>query len=211
MDRWINMAAAVGIAAFLALTGLSVAAQQQVVGTVETLQGKATVEAGGVRQALGPGAVIRLGDVIETAADAKLAVRLNDGTALNLGPNARFAVDRFAFDPAARKGEFVGRALQGGFFFVGGRTESMPDSKVEIRSPHALLGVRGTAFFAGPIDGEYGVFVREGRVAVGAGGETLPLGAGEGTMIKAPGDKPQPKRVWPAAKIDRALTSVGAH
>ena len=210
MDRWIKMAAAAGIAAFLALTGLSAAAQQQVVGTVETLQGKATVEAGGTKLTLGTGAVIRLGDIIETAADARLAVRLNDGTALNLGPNARFAVDQFAFDPSARKGEFLGRAVQGGFFFVGGRTESMPNAKVEIRSPHALLGVRGTAFFAGPIDGEYGVFVREGRVAVRAGGETLPLSAGEGTMIKAPGDKPQPKRVWGQSKIDRALASVGA-
>lgn len=210
MVRWNNVAAAMGIAAFLALIGLPAGAQQQVVGTVEALQGKATVETGGARQALGAGAVIRLGDVIETAADAKLAVRFNDGTALNLGPSARFAVDRFAFDPAGSKGEFVGRALQGGFFFVGGRTESMPNARVEIRSPHALLGVRGTAFFAGPIDGEYGVFVREGRVAVTAGGETLPLGAGEGTAIKAPGDKPQPKRVWPSQKTDRALAGVGA-
>ncbi len=210
MVRWINMAAAAGIAAFLALTGLSAAAQQQVVGTVESLAGKATVDSGGAKLALGTGAVIRLGDVIETAGDTKLAVRLNDGTALNLGPGARFAVDQFAFDPAARKGEFVGRALQGGFFFVGGRTEAQPNAKVEIRSPHALLGVRGTAFFAGPIDGEYGVFVRDGRVAVTAGGETLPLAATEGTMIKAPGDKPQPKRVWPQPKIDRALASVGA-
>lgn len=210
MVRWINVAAAVGIAALLSLAGLSASAQQQVVGTVEALQGKASVETGGTKQALGVGAVIRMADVIETGADAKLAVRFNDGTALNLGPNARFAVDQFAFDPAARKGEFVGRALQGGFFFVGGRTESMPNPKVEIRSPHALLGVRGTAFFAGPIDGEYGVFVREGRVAVTAGGETLPLTAGEGTMIKAPGDKPQPKRVWGQPKIDRALAGVGA-
>ena len=37
-------------------------------------------------------------DIIETAGDAKLAVRLNDGTALNLGPNARFPVDQFTFD-----------------------------------------------------------------------------------------------------------------
>ena len=210
MVGWKNVAAALGLATLLALIGLPTAAQQQVVGTVEALQGRATVESGGARQALGPGAVIRLGDVIETAADTKLAVRFNDGTALNLGPSARFAVDRFAFDPAASKGEFVGRALQGGFFFVGGRTESMPNAKVEIRSPHALLGVRGTAFFAGPIDGEYGVFVREGRVAVTAGGETLPLAAGEGTMIKAPGDKPKPKRVWGQEKIGRALASVGA-
>ena len=210
MVGWKNVMAALGLATLLALVGLPAGAQQQVVGTVESIQGRATVEAGGTKLTLGTGAVIRLGDVIETAADAKLAVRFNDGTALSLGPNARFAVDQFAFDPAARKGEFVGRALQGGFFFVGGRTESMPNARVEIRSPHALLGVRGTAFFAGPIDGEYGVFVREGRVAVTAGGETLPLAASEGTMIKAPGDKPQPKRVWGQPKIDRALASVGA-
>jgi len=33
---------------------------------------------------------------------------------------------------------------------------------------------------------------------------------GEGTTIKAPGDKPQPKRVWGQEKITRALGSVGA-
>lgn len=210
MLGWKNSAAALGLATLLALVGLPAGAQQQVVGTVESLQGRAMVEAGGAKRSLGTGAVIRMGDVIETGADAKLAVRFNDGTALNLGGNARFAVDRFAFDPSARKGEFVGRALQGGFFFVGGRSEAEPNAKVEIRSPHALLGVRGTAFFAGPIDGEYGVFVREGRVVVTAGGESLPLVATEGTMIKAPGDKPQPKRVWGQPKIDRALASVGA-
>jgi len=210
MARWINLATAMGIAALLTLAGFAATAQQPVVGTIEALQGKATVESGGTKQALGAGAVIRMGDVIETAANARLAVRFNDGTALNLGANARFAVDRFAFDPSASKGEFVGRALQGGFFFVGGRTEAMPGAKVEIRSPHTHMGVRGTAFFAGPIDGEYGVFVRNGRVAVNAGGETLPLAAGEGTMIKAPGDKPQPKRVWGQPRIDGALASVGA-
>jgi hypothetical protein len=71
------------------------------------------------------------------------------------------------------------------------------------------MTVRGTDFFAGPIDGSYGVFVFHGRVDVATGGGSVSLTDGEGTSISQSSAAPGEVKRWPAAKIARAEQLVG--
>jgi hypothetical protein len=76
-----------------------------------------------------------------------------------------------------------------------------------VRTPVAILGVRGTEFWVGPIDGSTGVLVIDGEVSVGSGKGTVILGPGEGTMVAADGTL-SPVKTWGAAKVERALEMV---
>src|SRR5207247_1377510 len=65
-----------------------------VIGKVERLGGSATVQhANGVTEELKIGDVVLQGDVIETRGGSLLAISFNDGSAFNLGANARMILD----------------------------------------------------------------------------------------------------------------------
>ena len=68
--------------------------------------------------------------------------------------------------------------------------------------------MRGTRFFAGPIDGVFGIFVARGAVDVTAGGKTVRLKQGEGTDIARQGDAPGPVKMWGPPKIAKAMALV---
>jgi ferric-dicitrate binding protein FerR (iron transport regulator) len=79
---------------------------------------------------------------------------------------------------------------------------------MQIRSPFALIAVRGTRFFAGPSNGRFGVFVERGTVAVTAARQRVILRDGEGTDFSAPGTRPTPVKPWGLERIRAALASV---
>ena len=79
---------------------------------------------------------------------------------------------------------------------------------MHVRTPcgHSL-GVRGTEFWVGPIDGDTGVLVLDGEVVVGSDSGMVTLGPADGTMIKADGSL-SPGKTWGEAKVQRALDMV---
>jgi ferric-dicitrate binding protein FerR (iron transport regulator) len=74
-----------------------------------------------------------------------------------------------------------------------------------VRSPFALIAVRGTHFFAGPSWGAFGVFVARGRVRVAASGRQVELKDDEGTDIMHPGAAPTPPAEWSSDRIRDAI------
>jgi ferric-dicitrate binding protein FerR (iron transport regulator) len=76
-------------------------------------------------------------------------------------------------------------------------------------SDWALVAVRGTAFFAGEVEGRYAVFVQRGSVAVVAAGAAVVLEAGQGTDIPSQGAPPGQAVNWGTARVARTLALVG--
>ncbi len=72
---------------------------------------------------------------------------------------------------------------EGAFLFVGGKIEGPSGGNVEIRTPVGTLGVRGTTFWGGAIDGGYGVLVLSGEVSVTTRRGRVVLKEGQGTMV----------------------------
>ena len=92
------------------------------------------------------------------------------------------------------------------------RIKDLKQSKIAVSTPVADIGVRGTEFWGGPIEGRYGVLLLEGEVTVSnqAGSVTLSA-AGQGTDIPSPLDAPGAVKPWGADKIARAVASVALH
>jgi hypothetical protein len=132
------------------------------VGTVTKVVNQAQV---GSKAAVS-GAPIYMNDRLRTGSDARLQVTFRDNSALTLGENANVLVDRYVFDPEKSKGEVVLNASRGALRFAGGKLKQMSDRRITVQTPVAALGVRGTEFWAGPIDGQYGVLLLTGKLDV---------------------------------------------
>jgi hypothetical protein len=82
-----------------------------------------------------------------------------DSTQLNLGENATVVVDRFVYDPDAGTGEVVLKTGVAALRMATGKISEMQNKKIIVSAPFATVGVRGTDFWWGPIDGHFGVLL----------------------------------------------------
>jgi hypothetical protein len=171
------------------------------VGSVEDLKGKAFADAGGKQRELKRASPVFVHDEVSTGPEARLDLHLGRDTTIQLGENARLAIDRFL---ATTGGDLTLRS--GPLLF------SHPAGKrpfpVRVHSPYGTIAVHGTRFFAGPSNGVFGVFVERGSVSVSAGGRRVIIGPGQGTNIARPGARPTRPVPWGAARIRAALESV---
>ena len=135
-----------GLAGLAMVLGSLVAAQAAD-GPIGTVQ-KVTPEAfgtppGGARAVLGANVEVVANETIETSASGSLHLRFIDDSDLWLDQNSSVVLDELVFDRAANAGEYVVELGTGLFRFV---TGLMPHQSYEIRTPTALIGVRGTDF-----------------------------------------------------------------
>jgi ferric-dicitrate binding protein FerR (iron transport regulator) len=170
-------------------------------GSVEEVDGEAFAVANAVRRMLQRLAPVFLGDQVGTGAASRLGMRLGRDTTIRLGERARLRIDRFLLDAG---GEIT---LRSGPLLFDRPAGSIP-APIQIRSPFALIAVRGTRFFAGPSNGAFGIFVERGSVAVSSAGRRVILRDGEGTDFSAPGTRPTPVKRWGPERIRAALASV---
>ena len=112
------------------------------------------------------GSPVHMNDRLRTGTNARLEVTFNDSSVLTLGENANVAVDRYVYNPAKSTGELALNATRGAFRFAGGSIEKLQKKTVTVSTPVAAMAVRGTDFWAGPIDGKYGVLLLKGNVRV---------------------------------------------
>ncbi len=116
---------------------------------------------------------------LRTPPDGALHTRFEDDTVMRLGSNAEVVVDDYVYDYKTLDGKFVAEMTKGAFRFVTGR---MRKAGVQLGTPTAIIGVRGTDFIvvvAG--DGSTTVSVLDGEVEITprAGGGTEVVGVGQ--------------------------------
>jgi hypothetical protein len=137
-----------------------------------TIDARAADAVGSVTKVVSPaspaavGATVRMNDRLRTGPNGRLQVTFSDGSVLTLGENANVVVDRFVYNPQKSKGEVLLTSTKGAFRFAGGKIKQMSQRDIKVKTPSAALAVRGTEFWAGPIDGQYGVLLLSGHVNV---------------------------------------------
>ena len=89
-------------------------------------------------------------------AEGRLKIIFRDETVLTLGEKASVVIDRYVYDPRKGVGEAVLQATRGAFRFATGRIKAMKQEQDRVSTPVADIGVRGTEFWGGPIDGPMG-------------------------------------------------------
>jgi hypothetical protein len=184
-------------------------AAQEAIGTVSRVQGEASETHGNTTRPLGLNASLVLNGTVSTGAAARLEVTFKDNTRLTLGENTKLTLDRYVFNPAAGRRTIRFRVV-GAFRIVSGQVSKLVRSDIVVTTSVAAVGVRGTEFWAGPIDDQaLGVLLIEGAVRVSnrAGVQILNR-PGQGTNIARPGAAPGRVTSWPQAKVNRAIATV---
>lgn len=192
------------VVALLAATSSGVAHAADPIGKVDRVQGDAEGVAGGSPATLAAGSPVSLNEILTTGADARLALTLDDGTALTLGEKAKLAIDRFIYNPAGTNA--LHATVDGAFRFISGKLQPGATKDASVTTPAAVIGVRGTDFWGGPIDGQVGVVLLEGSVTVTTATGTATLAApGQGADITGTSLSVTP---WTDDKRNRALATV---
>jgi hypothetical protein len=199
------------VIAVILLSGLAggQATAQEAIGAVTRIQGEASATRGDATRALRLAASVFLNEVVSTGEAARLEITFADHTRLTLGEKAKLTLDSYVFNPAAGRGT-IRFGVVGALRFVSGQVSKLATSLVSVTTSVATIGIRGTEFFAGPIDNQaLGVFLIEGAVSVSnAAGEQILSQPGQGTNIATPGAAPGPVTLWPVDKVNRALATV---
>jgi hypothetical protein len=116
------------------------------VGQVKTSKGQVAVERGGRTLPAQVGMPLELADTLKTGADGSVGVTMRDNSLLSAGPNSVLSLEQFQFDPATSEGRFESRLQRGTLAVVSGRIAKNSPSAMTVRTPSAVLGVRGTDF-----------------------------------------------------------------
>ena len=197
------------VIAVLAILAAGEAGAQETIGAVSRMEGEANGLLGGTTLPLSPNASVFLNEVLSTGEAARLEITFSDSTRLTLGEKAKLTLGTYVFNPAAGR-RTIKFTVIGAVRFLSGKLSKLTISSVGLITPFANVGIRGTEFFAGPIDDQaLGVLLIEGAVSVSnAAGQRILNRPGQGTNIAAAGAAPGPVTVWPPAKVNRALAAV---
>lgn len=135
--RWL---VAVGAAAF------ALACHAQDVGQIKNLRGGVHVERDGQRLAASAGMGVRQADVLVTGADGAAGITFLDNSLLSIGPDSTLAIERYSFDSTTHDGHFDASLKRGTLAVVSGRLVKRSPEAMRVRTPSAIMGVRGTEF-----------------------------------------------------------------
>ena len=137
IGRWLLTSLALGLA-------LTVARAE--IGQIKTAKGQVSVERKGQALPGQVGMLLEASDVLKTGADGAVGLTMRDNSLLSAGPNSILALERFEFDPTTSQGRFDSQLRRGTLSVVSGRIAKQSPEAMTVRTPSAVLGVRGTEF-----------------------------------------------------------------
>jgi hypothetical protein len=130
----------------LATVAIAAPAMAADIGLIKVSKGSVQIERGGARVPAAVGAGLRASDVIVTGADGSAGITFTDNSLVSVGPNSVFAIEKYSFDSTTHAGQFEGNLRQGRLAAVSGKMVKQSPESMKIRTPSAVMGVRGTEF-----------------------------------------------------------------
>lgn len=116
------------------------------IGRIKVSTGAVYIERQGTRLPAPVGAPVRQADVVVTGPDGSAGITFVDDSLLSIGPDSVLALDRLSFDPTTHGGAFDTSLRQGTLAVVSGKLAKQSPDAMKVRTPAAILGVRGTEF-----------------------------------------------------------------
>lgn len=142
MRQTVAVAVAVAVIGW-AGTGVALAND---VGQVKVAKGTVHVERDGKRLPATVGMAIRQSDTLVTGADGSAGVTFSDNSLLSTGPNSVLVVDHYNFNSTTHAGRFDASLKKGTLAVVSGKMVKQSPDAMRVRTPAAIMGVRGTEF-----------------------------------------------------------------
>jgi hypothetical protein len=174
--------------AFVATISGLIPALADNVATAVSVETHAAAEQPGATRVLATGVGLVQDETVRTDQSGRAQLKFVDDTSLVIGPKSAVKLDKFVFDPNRTARKFVIEATVGAFRFATGKSSH---GVYEIRTPTAVIGVRGTRFAFGIEGDEVTIVVTQGavrsclRASAGATARCATTAAGN-TIVSTP-------------------------
>lgn len=149
-----SLVPALALLAALAVHMPAGAAEDGPIGQVKNASGAVFIERGGARIPLKAGDRLVQTDTVITGNDGSAGITFADNSMMALGPDSTLALERFQFNSTTNEGLFATQLRTGTLAVKSGRIVQQTPEAMTIRTPAALLGVRGTEFVVRAGDGK---------------------------------------------------------
>lgn len=123
------------------------------IGQIKISRGAVTIDRDGHSMPAMVGAHLLASDTVKTGADGSVGITMTDNSLLSAGPNSVLGLDRYEFDTTTNEGHFDASLRKGTLAVVSGRLAKQSRDAMTVRTPSAILGVRGTEFVVSADDG----------------------------------------------------------
>ena len=161
---------------------------------VEAVQYPAWLERGGQAAPLVPGTALQASDTIRTGENARVRLRLAEGSAVKLGENARFVIERASPEGDTFRGALA--VLAGAFRFTTARAQRRD---LTIKVKNVTAGIRGTDLWGKSAPDRDFVVLIEGRITMESAGHPAVVLEQPLDLYQRVGDaKPEVVRIEPA-------------
>ena len=134
---------------------------------VEAVQYPAWLERGGYSVPLTPGTHLQGKDKLRTGGNARVRLRMGEGSAVKLGENAQFVIERAEDANVFRAALSV---IAGAFRFTTSGDAKARARNVAIKVKNVTVGIRGTDLWGKSTGERDWVVLLEGRISVGSEG-----------------------------------------
>ena len=121
-------------------------AEFESIGFVDSVKGEVMIVSSKIAVKAVQNMKVITGDSIKTGSSSSVGLIFEDDTVVSLGPGSEMVIEAFLFNPADRELSFVARMFKGTFSFITGQIAKLAPQNVQLETPGATLGVRGTKF-----------------------------------------------------------------
>ena len=135
--------ALISCAALLGFTGTASAYNA---GVIKTMRGQVQIERGSRTLDARIGDPVQERDRVIARRGGSVGISMNDETLLSIGPNSAMVFDRYTFNPVTREGQVETSVLKGTLRYVTGLVGRLNPGAIKVKTPTAVIGLRGTEF-----------------------------------------------------------------
>jgi hypothetical protein len=132
--------------ALLMLSGTAAVAENTQVAQIKTVSGQAEIVRNRSRNAAKVGDPLYEKDTIETGPDGSIGIVFIDNTVMSSGPNSEIVLEDYKFNSSNFTGSMLTDMNRGTLSMVSGDIARSSPGAMKVRTPTAILGVRGTRF-----------------------------------------------------------------
>jgi len=134
------------ILTLLAVSGAAANADNSQVAQIKTVSGQAEIVRNGARVAAGIGDPLYEKDTIDTGGDGSIGITFIDNTVMSSGPNSEIVLEDYKFNSSDFKGSMLTDMNRGTVSMISGDIARSSPGAMKVKTPTAILGVRGTRF-----------------------------------------------------------------
>jgi hypothetical protein len=143
---WRAAASITFIVTLLAVSRAAANADNSQVAQIKTVSGQAEIVRKGARIAARIGDPLYEKDTIDTGGDGSIGITFIDNTVMSSGPNSEIVLEDYKFNSSDFKGSMLTDMNRGTVSMISGDIARSSPGAMKVKTPTAVLGVRGTRF-----------------------------------------------------------------